>query len=119
VAKKILVIDDEPDVLEVIKTRLETNGYEIITASDGDIGIDKLKIAKPDLIVLDVMMPKMDGLAFVKKVKADKAIPNIPIIILTAKEKMRDVFAIEGIKDYIVKPYIAMDLLKTVNKYLG
>jgi len=117
-SKKILVIDDEQDILETIKIRLEANGYEVVVAHDGDSGLDAVNITKPDLIILDIMMPRMDGLTFAKKLRSDESMPNIPIIVLTCKEKMKDLFEIEGIKDYIVKPYVANELLDKVNKYL-
>jgi len=117
-AKKILVIDDEPNIVDVLKARLEANGYEVVIAHDGDSGLDAVKLTRPDLIILDVMMPRMDGLTFAKKMKADESIPDIPIIVLTAKEKMRDLFEIEGIKDYITKPYTAPELLEKIRRRL-
>lgn len=117
-AKKILVIDDEPHIIKVVTSRLEANGYEVITANDGDAGLEKLKSEGADLIIMDVMMPKMDGYTFVKKIRADDSIPEVPVIVLTAKEKMKELFEIEGIKDYIVKPFEAKELLEKVNKYL-
>lgn len=116
--KKILVIDDEKDIAELIKMRLETKGYEVITASDGDTGLEMAKIVKPGLIVLDVMMPRMDGLTFVKKLKLEKSIKNTPIIVLTCKEKMQDLFEMEGVKEYMVKPYDPNELLEKIRKYL-
>jgi len=116
--KKILVVDDEPNVVKVVASRLEANGYEVITANDGEEGLVKLKSEGADLIILDVMMPKMDGYTFVKKIRADDSISKVPVIILTAKEKMKDLFEIEGIKDYIIKPFEAKELLEKVNKYL-
>ncbi|MBU1147494.1 MAG: response regulator [Candidatus Omnitrophica bacterium] len=117
-AKKILVIDDEPDVVKVVTSRLEANGYEVITANDGDAGLEKLKSEGADLIILDVMMPRMDGYTFVKKIRADDSIPKVPVIILTAKDRMKDLFEIEGIKDYLVKPFDSKELLEKVKKYL-
>ena len=65
--KKILVVDDEADILDVIKLTLEPNGYEVVTASDGEGGLEKAKSKKPDLIILDILMPKMDGYTFLIK----------------------------------------------------
>ena len=72
----------------------------------------------PDLIVSDIMMPKMHGYEFVKKLKITESIKNTPIIMLSAKEKMKDLFELEGVSDYIVKPFKAEELLEKVGKYL-
>jgi len=117
-SKKILVIDDEPDLVKVISARLQSAGYETASAFNGLEGLEKLKNEKPDLIILDVIMPGMDGYTFVKEVKADQATKNIPIIMLSAKDGMKDLFAIEGVKDYIVKPFENEELLWRIAKCL-
>jgi CheY-like chemotaxis protein len=96
-ARKILVIDDEPDVREMLKERLEANGYTIVIAVDGEDGLQKVDQESPDLIVLDIMMPKMDGYTFVRELKAKQLERPIPIIMLTAKDMMQDLFAFEGV----------------------
>ncbi|MCP4652054.1 MAG: response regulator [Candidatus Omnitrophica bacterium] len=116
--KKILVVDDEVDIVEVLKLRLEANSYSVSVALDGAIGLEKAKSEKPDLILLDIAMPKLDGYNFVKEIKADEATRGMPIIILTAKDKMKDLFEIEGIKDYIVKPFDPEKLIARVEKVL-
>ncbi|MFA5060017.1 MAG: response regulator [Candidatus Omnitrophota bacterium] len=118
-SKKVLVVDDDPVVLKLVKSRLEANQYEVTTASDGDEGLQKLKTQKPDLIILDVEMPRMDGYTFVVELKKHDDLKNIPIIILTAKEHLKDLFKLEGIRDYIVKPFKAEKFLETVKKYLA
>ncbi len=116
--KKILVVEDEPQMLDMIKIRLEAAGYKVFTALDGDEGLKRAKEEKPDLIILDIMMPKKDGYTFVKEAKTEESLKGIPIIVLTAKTGMKDLFGIEGIKDYILKPFESQDLLDKINSYL-
>ena len=118
-AKKILVVDDEPELVKALKIRLESAGYEVIPAYDGEEGIMKAREENPDLIVLDIMMPKMDGFTTLKELKKrSKNKPLPPVIVLTAKPKMQDLFATEGIKDYVVKPFEHQDLLDRIDKLL-
>lgn len=117
--KKILVIDDEPQLLAVLKTRLESNNYEVITAVDGNDGIEKLLKELPDLILLDIKMPKKDGYTFVKEMRANRNVKDTPVIILTARDKMKDLFAIEGINEYIVKPFKSEELLESIAKCIS
>ena len=118
--KKILVVDDEPSVLKVLKRRLESKNYDVLTAEDGLDGLEKALEGKPDLIISDIMMPTMDGYTFIKKLKAKPGLARIPVIILTAKEKMQDLFLFEGIKgcDYIVKPFETEELLNKISQLL-
>ncbi len=124
-AKKILVVDDDPHIVSLIKTRFEANDYAVITASDGDECIKKILSDKPDLVILDIMMPKVDGynvLIGIKEIKAITGeIPEIPIIVLTAvgDPRVRDLVEKEQITDYILKPFNAADLLDKVKKALN
>ena len=115
--KKILVIDDELELVDMLKIRLEANNYEVVAAVDGEEGMEKAKSEKPDLIILDIMMPKKDGYTFIKEMRTEQGIKSTPVIILTAKEKMKDLFAIEGVKDYIVKPFESAELLEKIAGY--
>ncbi|MCK4947885.1 MAG: response regulator [Candidatus Aureabacteria bacterium] len=117
-SKKILVIDDEPQIVKALKIRLESSGYEVVHAYDGKEGLKKLEEEHPDLIILDVMMPNMDGYTFAREVKFNPDTEHIPIIILTVKEKMKDLFELEGINDYILKPFEHQDLLNRIEKLL-
>ena len=117
-SKKILVIDDEPDIREILRLRLQANQYEVLTASDGRQGLRLLAEQRPDVIVLDVMMPNMDGVTFIGELKKIEAVKNTPVIVLTAKEMMEDLLVLEGIKDCIVKPFQAEQLLETIRKYV-
>ncbi|MFH1798135.1 MAG: response regulator [Candidatus Omnitrophota bacterium] len=117
--KKILIIDDEPELVKAIQVRLETAGYKVISAFDGEEGINQAEKEKPDLIILDVIMPKMDGFTTLKELEKKfhrNTLP--PVIVLTGKDKMEDLFAIEGITDYIVKPFEGKALLDKIAKVL-
>lgn len=117
-AKRILVIDDEVQLVSMITLRLESAGFEVISAFDGEAGMEELKKGGIDLVILDIGMPKMDGYTFVKEAKADDALKDIPIVVLTGKDRMKDMFEAEGIKDYLVKPFEADELLNKINDYL-
>ena len=81
--KEILVVDDDPDIVELLKNRLEANHYSVISASDGQEGIKKAQEYKPDLIIMDILMPQMQGGDAVRLLKADRATKDIPVIFLT------------------------------------
>jgi DNA-binding response OmpR family regulator len=124
---KILVIDDDPDVLEAIGIALEANGYEVVTALDGAEGLDKLKDAKPDLMILDLLMPKMDGFEVCKELKDPRRAKyaHIPIIILSSvkEEASRRRYELEtglqlDVDDYVEKPIEHTILLERVKKIL-
>src|SRR5215469_2599254 len=102
----VLVVDDVPDNVEILQMRLEAQGYEVATAEDGVEALNKTRALQPDLILLDIMMPKMDGIAVVKELKADTALPFIPVILVTAKADGADVIAglESGGDDYLTKP---------------
>jgi len=119
-AKKILIVEDEPVVVSVLTTRLEALGYEIIVAIDGEEALQKTEKEKPDLIILDIMLPKMDGFRVCRILKYDGRYKNIPIIVLTARsqEKDKEVGMDVGADVYITKPYKAEELIDAVEKYL-
>lgn len=118
-AKKILVIDDDPNIVELIRRRLEASQFQVVTACNGQEGFDKLAPEKPDLVIVDVLMPQMDGYTFVRNVRKEEDFKNLPIIVLTAKDKMKDLFELEGVREYIVKPYRPEDLMQKVKRNLG
>src|SRR5712692_3046217 len=103
---RILIVDDTPANLHILQLRLAANGYEIITAADGEEAIAAARQHQPDLILLDVMMPKMDGIQVCRKLRADPSLPFTPIIMVTAKTDSRDVVAgLEaGGDEYLTKP---------------
>jgi len=117
--KKILVIDDEHDLVEMLKLRLEANGYDVLTAFNGEEGLEVAKEANPDAILLDIMMPKKDGYTVLKDLKANENLKKTPVIIITAKPKMKDLFEMEGVKYYIVKPIDDKELLGKIEEVLG
>jgi DNA-binding response OmpR family regulator len=103
---KILVVDDDPDALDTMAEILETRNYEVLTALSGVEGISKAREGKPNLIIMDVTMPKIDGFTVCKMIKEDKEIKDIPVILLTGKELVNDVekgLAV-GANDYMIKP---------------
>lgn len=117
--KKILVVDDEPEFVNMLKMRLENADYDVTVAPDGREGLEIARSAKPDLIVLDVLMPHKDGYAFAKEAKQDSGLKGIPIIILTARPAMEEKFRAVGISDYIMKPFEAQELLERIEELLG
>ncbi len=116
--KKILVIDDDPTLLKMLQPFLESHGFAVTVAFDGDEGIEKFRAEQPDLIILDVQMPRMNGYAFIFEMKKLEGAKKIPIIVLTAKEKMAEIFKAEGVKEYITKPFKLEVLLSNINKYV-
>jgi len=102
----ILVVDDVPDNVEILQMRLEAQGYEVVTAADGIEALEKIAELTPDLVLLDVMMPKLDGIETVTRLKADASLPFIPVILVTAKADASDVLGgLEaGADDYLTKP---------------
>ncbi len=119
---KILVVDDEPDTVDLVKLVLETEGYQTSVAYNGEEALEMIKIDKPDLVFLDIMMPKMDGWAVRKKIIDDEDTRDIPIVMLTAKaqpiDKMIGLHVI-GVTDYITKPFGRQELIDSVKKAIG
>jgi adenylate cyclase len=103
---RILVVDDVPDNIDILQMRLESQGYEVVTAADGVEALEKTRELLPDLVLLDVMMPRLDGIETVKQLKADASLPFIPVILVTAKSDTKDVVAglENGGDDYLTKP---------------
>ena len=103
---RILIADDNPDNLDIFRTRLAVHGYEIVTATDGDEALSFARELQPDLILLDVMMPKMDGVEVCRRMKSDATLPFVPIVMLTSKAATQDVVsALEaGADEYLTKP---------------
>lgn len=116
--KKILVVDDEKHIVRLVQVNLERAGYEVVTAYDGEEALQKVKQERPDLIVLDVMMPKMDGFEVMKHLKADPTTRDIPVIMLTAKAQDADVFRgwQTGVDCYLTKPFNPLELLTFIRR---
>lgn len=114
---KILIVDDEKAIADIIKFNLEKEGYEVDTASDGEEGINKIFTWRPDLVLLDIMMPKKDGFQVLKEIRKSL---QTPVIMLTAKEEEVDkVLGLElGADDYVVKPFSMRELMARVKANL-
>lgn len=116
--KRILVIDDEPNLLEVIRIRLEANDYEVLTAQDPLAGLEIAKEERPDLIIMDVIMPKVNGLRLLRILKREDETKDIPVIILSVKwhDNNHKAGMDAGADYYLTKPYDPKELLDTVKK---
>ena len=118
-SKKILVVDDDETLNKMLTNYFTSHGYEIFTAIDGDQGLNLVKEKKPDLIILDVQMPKMNGYTFVFECRKIQNPFNTPIIVLTAKQGMAEIFKVEGVREYMTKPFSMESLLTNVKKHLS
>ncbi len=119
--RTIMVVDDNPDIVTIVKTILEVKGYGVQFAYSGQEVFNLLGELKPDLIILDVMMPQMDGLKVLTRLKGDAGTASIPVILLTAKVKHDDVLGgyKMGADYYIIKPYTTLQLLVGINSLLS
>jgi len=117
-AQKILVCDDERHIVRLIQVNLERHGYQVVTAYDGKEGLEKVKSEKPDMVVLDVMMPYMDGFEVLKNIRRDPETEALPVIMLTAKAQDKDVFEgyHYGADMYLTKPFNPMELISFVKR---
>src|SRR5438270_7458960 len=118
---KILVVDDEIYIVHILDFSLGMEGYEVITALDGEQGLEKARSEHPDLIVLDIMMPRLDGYETCKMLKAGPETRHIPVILLSAKGRNVDqkVGFEVGADDYITKPFSPRKLVERINAILG
>lgn len=119
--KKILIVDDEQDIVESLKFVLDAAGYNCFTAFNGEDGLRLAKELIPDLIILDVMMPKINGYKISRLLKYDNKYKNIPILMITARSQEEDKLIGEetGADEYITKPFDLDEVLKLVDKYLN
>ncbi len=116
--RRLLIVDDEPDLADMIKFRLESNGYEILLANDGQQALEVARKERPDLIILDLMLPKMDGYKVCGLLKKDARYANIPIIIFTAKAQEEDKKLSQevGANAYLSKPFEPKILLEKIRE---
>ena len=118
--KVILIVEDDPKSLKLTRDLLQVSGYTTIEATDGEQGVELAKARKPDLILMDIMMPKMDGYTACREIKMDKATKAIPVVMLTSldyelnKALGKDV----GAAEYITKPFDRQELLDVINRFL-
>lgn len=117
--KKILVVEDEPDLILMLKERLKSEGYKVEAAFNGLEGIEKAKKIKPDLILVDVMMPELDGYSMTQRLKEDDLTTGIPIIVITIKETMKELFQKLGVNNFFTKPFDTEQLLEAIKNILA
>jgi CheY-like chemotaxis protein len=119
--RTIMVVDDNPDIITIVKTILEGKGFQVLSASSGQELLNLLTDRKPDLIILDIMMPEMDGLEVLGRLKAVTETASIPVILLTAKVQYEDVLGGYklGADYYITKPFTSTQLVNGINLLLG
>lgn len=118
---RVLVVDDDPDVRQLVEMKLRLDGIETLVAKNGQEALDVLAVEHVDLVVLDVMMPVMDGMETCRRIREDESNAGLPIIMLTAKAQSSDIqsgFA-TGATDYVVKPFSPRELLSRVRGSLA
>lgn len=119
-SKKILIIDDDQVNVQLVRSRLEQNGYSVISALDGAVGLEMVDAEKPDLVILDVEMPGMNGYTFMTQLRKRGGIaPLPPVIVLTAHETMQPIFTLKGVRGYMVKPLKIDELLRKIEECLA
>jgi DNA-binding response OmpR family regulator len=121
-AKRILCIEDDPEMIELIRLILERRGFTVDGADGGKAGLEALRASPPDLVLLDLMMPDMDGWDVYQKMKAAESTRHVPVIVVTASAQNIDRefgLHIAKVDDYIVKPFSPQDLLSSVDRVLG
>jgi DNA-binding response OmpR family regulator len=118
-SKKVLIVDDEPEFVEMIKMRLEANKYEFFTASNGAEAIAMATAKRPDLMLLDVTMPQMDGFDVLEQLRSTEATRRLPVVMLTARRESKFLLRSQDLKacDYLMKPCDQKELLAVVRKY--
>jgi DNA-binding response OmpR family regulator len=119
--KKILLVDDSSTVLLMERMILSKSPYDLVTARDGWEGVEKAKAERPDLILMDVVMPRMDGFEACRRLRADDETRGIPVIMVTTRGELRSVESgyESGCSDYVTKPINGLELLSKVRNYLG
>ena len=119
--KTVLLVDDEPDLLESLAIRFKASGYNVLTAIDGLDALQKARTLSPNLIILDLMLPKMDGYKVTRLLKFDNRYSHIPILILSARgqDLDKEMGKNAGADDYMVKPFDSLDLISRVKRLLS
>lgn len=120
--KVVIYIEDEPEMIDLAKLILGRKGFELVGAVGGQEGLNKIREIKPDLVLLDLMMPEVDGWDVYHQMKADDELKNIPVIVITARvQAIDEILArkIAKVDDYLKKPFGPHELLRSVNKVLG
>ncbi len=119
--KRVVCVEDEPEMIDLVRLILGRKGFEVIGANGGIEGLEMVRTEKPDLVLLDLMMPDMDGWEVYQQMKADPALREIPVVVVTAKAQSIDKVLglhIAKVDDYITKPFGPQELLESVEKIL-
>jgi DNA-binding response OmpR family regulator len=118
--RRVLVVDDDPSVRKLLNQTLELEGYEVSTAADGEEALEELPAAQPDVVVLDVMMPKLNGLDVLDRIRRNPETSTLPVILLTAKSSKEDVWEgwQRGVDYYMTKPFDIEELLRFIEYVL-
>jgi DNA-binding response OmpR family regulator len=121
VSPKVLVVDDDPVIVRLLEVNFEMEGFTVVTAGDGMEGVERARAEQPDIVVSDVMMPKLNGLELCVALKTDDSTKAIPVVLLSAKAQVADIRAglDAGADDYVTKPFEPLDLIDRVNKLLA
>jgi DNA-binding response OmpR family regulator len=116
----ILVVDDDPLIRTLVEHKLRLRGFEVVSAESGEDGLKQVAVKRPDLIVLDAMMPEIDGFEVLRRLKEDAATATIPVIMLTARKQESDIVSAlsSGARDYLVKPFMAEELIMRIRNLL-
>ncbi len=120
--KRVVCIEDEPEMIDLVRLILGRKGYDVIGANGGIEGLDAVRRERPDIVLLDLMMPDMDGWEVYQQIKADPALKEIPVVVVTAKAQSIDKVLglhIAKVDDYITKPFGPQELLESVEKILS
>jgi len=121
-SKRVVCIEDEPEMIDLVRLILGRKGFNVIGANGGIEGLETVRRLRPDLVLLDLMMPDMDGWEVYQQIKADPALRDIPVVVVTAKAQSIDKVLglhIAKVDDYITKPFGPQELLESVEKILG
>lgn len=118
--RRILIADDDPVILRLIQVNLELEGYEVLTANNGQEAVDVAMAERPDLVILDIMMPRLDGYQACERLKSDDTTKEIPVIFLSAKAQQGDIEKGRsfGVAAYLTKPFDPTELLEVVEQHL-
>ena len=116
----ILVVDDDPLIRTLVEHKLRQRGFEVVSAESGEAGLKQVAAKPPDLIVLDAMMPELDGFEVLRRLKQDTATAAIPVIMLTARKQESDIVSAlsSGARDYLVKPFMPEELIMRIRNLL-
>ena len=113
---QILIADDEEQLSLAVKIRLQSKGYQVVTVTDGGQALEQIAQQRPDLLILDILMPVMDGYSCLREINRRYGRGQVPILVLTARDRMKDLFELEGIADYVIKPFDHEDLLVRIER---